>query len=174
MTTLNTTPEIKSDSNLKPFSKEVELIFHREYHTISVSPNILMEVMKDDPTTFLPPDWELTQTMFDELMEYSIDDDFYEGDLHDISWFIDNELYGGKYEYEDVNQKWLWEHKIKYSLCSSINIVSIDRRNSTSYFTPKVEYGGLGNEFLIKQLKTDIKLEMNPYVDKLNQLEEME
>ena len=133
--------------------------------------------MKDDPNTFLPPNWEFTQTIFDKVMEKSIGDrygSFWEGDLDEVSYFMDNEIHGGHYEYEDINQRWLWEHKIKYSLCSSINIVSIDRRNSTSYFTPKKKYGGLGEGYLIEQLKTDIKLEMNPYVDKLNQLMEME
>ena len=162
-----------SNSELKPFSKEVEIDVYRVTCDINVSPNILMKVMKDDPNTFLPPDWEFTQTIFDEVMEESIDDrygSFWEGDLDEVSYFMNNEIYGGHYEYEDVNQRWLWEHKIKYELCVSTSIWSVDRRNSTSYFTPKVEYGGLGMGYLGKKLRDQVMEEISPCINKLEQL----
>ena len=177
MTTLNTTPKIKSDSNLKPFSKEVEIDVYRVTCDINVSPNILMKVIKDDPNTFLPPDWEFNQTIFDKLMEESISEDsysFWEGDLDEVSWFMENEIHGGCYEYEGVNQKWLWEHKIKYSLCNHIGIWNEEKTKCTYYYTPKIEYGGLGKEYLIERLKETIDIEMSPIRNKLTQLQEME
>lgn len=160
-----------TQSELRPFSKEVELIVHRNYHTISVCPNILMEVMNNDPNTFIPNDWELTQNIFDEVMNDSIDEDFYEGDLYDIQYFLDKELYsGGRYEFEDINQEWVWEHKIKWSLCNIISLWNSDKTESTSYLTPKKEYGGLGTGWLFEKLTEQVIEEMSPFVNNLEQL----
>ena len=168
----------KEKTILKPYTKEVKIYVYDIRDEIVICPNTLSEILKQRDDIILPYewdkrglpyDWELTQEIFDSLMEDVFGriqgGDVFEGDWFECEEFLEN-LKEDEYD-EDLNytnQNFVFDRMLKWTFLTKIDF------SGKEYWTISEKYGGRGTKFLLSYLEDDIRKKIDPYNIQLDEI----